>query len=890
MKVGYFDVGNYYTKQEDGTVDSYDRAYLDEISQNTGLEFEYVECESWSHALELLRAHEIDLIGTMQWTKEREETYEICDASYGYSVAELAALGDSDYIYEDYEAISEATIGCVEGYVISRQLQAYMEEKHLNCQIRMYPDQKSLEEALKNGEIDLIAANAHAMQDEWKIIEKFNYAPFYFASWKGNAGLTNTISKTIIQINIHEPDFDDTLVRKYFPQIVNAPYTKEEMDCISENKPYTIYFDENIAPMAWYDEDTDAMQGVLINICEQLEHLTGIDFQVKETGENTNPQSDTTVTYRTLYYNEAYDTSREQGVTDAILDQSFEMYHLLGEDYDEKSTYRIALLQNRNGLKEYLLQKYPASTLNEYESPEDCMKALMDGDADIAFLNSSVAQNIIIKQSYDKVTAIPMTELTFGIALQFHGENAELLSRIVDKAVNLLDQDEINRVMVDYALTTTPDMTFTYLMKQHFRMVLIVCCLVFLVLLTFSVLLTYARVMRKQKDRVQQATQARTDFFARMSHDMRTPMNGILGMISLTKQAKDMDEVTSNMNKAEASGRYMLSLINDTLDLQKLESGKMKFHYQTVRAGEFFDDLAEIIKSSAEQKGVTFEIEEIQVDKESYISIDVIRVNQILTNLVSNAIKFTPKGGSVKIIIECLESDYNMEYFKIRIQDTGIGMSDEFLKNNLFQAYAQESNQMSDQYAGSGLGLAITKNLVDLMQGRIEVDSELGEGTTFTVWLDFERVECAYAAEGITLQKEREMQNQTKLRGKKILLCEDHPLNAEIAKRLLEKAGCEVTWAKDGQSGLDMVAKSAAHAYDAVLMDIRMPVMDGITAAKKIRGLERQDAKTLPILALSANAYDDDIRKCKEAGMNAHIAKPIEPARLYEVLAYHIHF
>ena len=781
VKVGYFDLGSYYTVLEDGTVDSYDAAFLNEIARNTGLTFEYVDCKTWNQALEMLEAHEIDLLGTMQWTEAREASYEICDTSYGYIVAELAAPGDSTLIYEDYQRIDHATVGCIEGYVVVEQLSELERKENLSFDLVTYQNQSALDAALESGEIDMVAANAHAIHEDWKVVEKFAYAPFYLASWKGNAELTDMISEAIIQIYIHQPSFDDNLIKAYFPQMVSAPYSKKEYDVIHADEHYTIYFDGTAEPLVWYDAGAEEMKGVLVKICRQLEELTGLHFDIERRTEDAGPQGDTAVSYHTLYYDTAYNTETEDGVTNSILDQNFELYHRVGDGYEIGGAYQVGVVVNRDGLLQFLADHYPTCTAVEYETPEDCLMALKRGEISLVFMNTNVAEHFMITEDLDQIAAIPASSVTFGIALQFHGENAGVLAEIVNKGCQLIDDSLINGDMVEYALGTAPRITLLYLIKQHVKLAVFVAVVFVLIVLSCAVLFTYARVMRRQSSQVERANQARTDFFARMSHDLRTPMNGILGMIELTQQAGTLEEVRANMDKAKDSGDYMLSLINDTLDLQRLENGRLQFNPQTVQISEFVDGVVDMVRVSAAQKNITLELDAEGIQKDGYITIDPIRVKQIFINILSNAVKFTPEGGAISIKMEELSRTGNMVHSKIAIRDTGIGMSAEFVRNSLYKPYSQEQNEVTGQSAGSGLGLAITKNLVQLMGGRIEVESEPGEGTEFTVYLSFEYAERERVKENKKLLTEKQTQIQTKLEGARVLVCEDHPLYAEIA-------------------------------------------------------------------------------------------------------------
>lgn len=386
----------------------------------------------------------------------------------------------------------------------------------------------------------------------------------------------------------------------------------------------------------------------------------------------------------------------------------------------------------------------------------------------------------------------------------------------------------------------------------------------------------------------EKANRAKTDFFSRMSHDMRTPMNGILGLAELSENIEDVGELQKNMSKIKESGKYLLSLINDTLDFQRIESGRLKLDKKYVKAQVLLDNIVDIINSAARIKDIDFVIDSHDVDMNWCIYNDPVRLKQIFINLLSNAVKFTPEGGKVVLDIRCMSREGRIAHNCLSVIDTGIGMSEDFLNNSLFQPYTQEHNSVSDEYAGSGLGLSIVQSLVQMMGGRIDVKSKLGEGTTFSVYLDFERVDYQQAVIEVEKTSKQKRIQRHSLEGKKILLAEDHPLNAEIAKKLLNKMGCKVLWVENGEKCLSVFKESAINEYDVILMDIRMPVMNGLEAATKIRELKRSDAGIIPIIAMTANAYEEDVKKSLTAGMNCHLAKPIEPTNLFETLIKYI--
>lgn len=373
------------------------------------------------------------------------------------------------------------------------------------------------------------------------------------------------------------------------------------------------------------------------------------------------------------------------------------------------------------------------------------------------------------------------------------------------------------------------------------------------------------------------------DFYSTISHDMRTPMNGIIGLTELAESENDPVEMHQYFKKIEESSNYLLSLINDTLDVGKISNGKMTLQPETIGYVTLIDNIVDMVRESAKNRKVYFQELMTFREKDCYVKVDPMRFKQIFVNLLSNAIKFTPEGGTVIFDIEC-EKTEKMMMCVFTIKDTGVGMSKDFMERRMFQPFSQEKNSRTELYTGSGLGLSIVKYLVDQMNGTITVQSEVGIGTTFVVDIN---LPCVERPEGI-LQEEKKVDYKEILPGKKVLLCEDHPLNTEIAKKLLEKMGCVVEVAVNGKIGLERFAQSSLNEFDAVLMDIRMPEMDGMEATKRIRSLPREDAMRVPIIAMTANAYEEDIRHSKEAGMNEHLSKPIQPIKLYETLAYFI--
>ena len=377
------------------------------------------------------------------------------------------------------------------------------------------------------------------------------------------------------------------------------------------------------------------------------------------------------------------------------------------------------------------------------------------------------------------------------------------------------------------------------------------------------------------------ANEAKTVFLSRMSHDIRTPINGITGMVHIARGQDNPPKTEDCLRKIDVSSKFLLGLVNEVLDMSKAESGKMELHLKPYTQEELSDYLISVIKPLSDEKGIIFKLED-DLEKGIVAVTDTLRINQVMFNLLSNAIKYTPAGGTVTCRLWSRVLTPGKLSFKFTVSDTGIGISQEF-KERLFEPFVQENRSDNDTNRGTGLGLAIVKKIVDVMGGTITVDSMIGKGTTFTVDLVFD----AMSEDQIQTDSSKEpvIDLDAALSGKKVLLCEDNSLNQEIAKALLEEKKMVVIMADNGQEGCDLFRKSADGYFDAVLMDLRMPVMDGHKATKEIRSLDRKDARIVPIIAMSADAFEEDIKKCLREGMNGHISKPIEPFVMYQTIA-----
>lgn len=377
--------------------------------------------------------------------------------------------------------------------------------------------------------------------------------------------------------------------------------------------------------------------------------------------------------------------------------------------------------------------------------------------------------------------------------------------------------------------------------------------------------------LKKAKEAAERANVAKTSFLSRMSHDIRTPLNGIIGLLKIDEQHADNRElVDANREKIRVSADHLQSLINDVLQMSKLENGEFNLEYEALDLNQLSRDVLTIVEMRAAEAGITLEYgKDSDEVKYPYVYGSALHLRQIFVNVYSNAIKYNHVGGRIMTHFKLLGREGDQVRYEWQISDTGIGMKPEFLEH-IFEPFAQERTDARSIYRGTGLGMSIVKSLIDRMGGTIEVTSEEGVGSTFRIKLSFRIA----AKEELIEKKERLKEGSVE--GLHLLMAEDNELNAEIAKLQLEEAGAEVTVVKDGQKAVELFEKLPAATFDAILMDIMMPVMDGLSATRAIRALEREDAGEIPIIAMTANAFEEDEKKSLEAGMNAHLSKPLK--------------
>ena len=564
--------------------------------------------------------------------------------------------------------------------------------------------------------------------------------------------------------------------------------------------------------------------------------------------------------------------------------------------YNENEVYTVAVPKENEALKQHIAFNYPQWKLVDYDSLPDAADMLVNEQADCFLLGTSKALKYDNRRDFKSVPLTKTMEACFAVRTG----NGALLS-ILKKTLKTMPSDMLTSALAIYD-STADKVTFSDFIKDNLPVVFATSGLfTFSIIGVVLVLLRKARKAeasaklaaddtQKLNDRLEtalkkaeEASLAKTHFLNNMSHDIRTPMNVILGYAQLMEdelKEKELPKTKEHLEKLQQSGKLLLSIINNVLDMDRIESGKMELDESYGRLEDLRQSVFAVFDAEAKKKKIAFQYT-MKVEHEHVLT-DVTKVKEIFVNILSNAMKYTPSGGSVTVSLEelpCDEPGYMI--VRTRVSDTGIGMSQDYL-TRIFEAFTREQNTTKSKIAGTGLGMSIVKKYVDLLGGTIQVESELGKGSTFTVTLKHKIADESYYGKG---QIENPETGTEILKGRNILIAEDNDLNAEIAAAILERAGLKTERVENGVQCVNLITKMPAGTYDMILMDIQMPEMDGYEAARVIRQLPDRDKACIPIIAMTANAFEEDRKDAMAAGMNGHMAKPIQVDQLLSMLA-----
>lgn len=1026
VRVGSFeDTFNYVN--EKGARKGYGYELLETLSGYTGWQFEYVTCD-WSDCFEKLKNGEIDIIGGISYTEDRTQEMLFSDEPMGVEKYYLYAdLSRADISASDFKTLNGKKIGVLMGTEPEVMLAEWEEKYGLKTEHVNISNNEDVKQKLANHEIDCFVSLEESFWAERGIstITRVGESGIYYAINKNRPDIKEELDDAMRALDEAVPFYTADLYKRYFSMDYTPILTGEEKAWLRKHGAIRMGFLASDSGVSTFDPATGEFTGVITDYIQFAADCLGnqkLEFQL--------------VGYDSK---EAELDALKSGEIDMIFhcDQNpnlAEEYHFActnttwtsnlmavtnKQHFNENNVNRIAVPQNKLSLKKYLAFYYPQWEIVDCDTQEDAARLVKDGQADCFVTGISSENKYSKKYSFYSVPLVNPVRSCFAV----NSGNRSLLS-ILNKTIKAMPVNMLAGALAMYKSSARKVTLSDFIKDNFFKVMLISSIAVAVVLLTILMLLQKARkaeaAARKAAsdtqelnaklqvavEKAESANRAKSTFLSNMSHDIRTPMNAIIGFTTLAlSNIDDTDRVKDYLGKTLASSNHLLSLINDVLDMSRIESGKIHLEEVEVNLSDVLHDLKTIVSGQIYAKQLELYMDAMDVTDED-VYCDKTRLNQILLNLLSNAIKFTPAGGTVSVRVRQLAGKVRgCGQYEFRIKDNGIGMSQEFAQK-IFEPFERERTSTVSRIQGTGLGMAITKNIVDMMGGTIEVQTAQGKGTEFTVcvpmraqteqrpvekiteleglkalvvdddfntcdsvtkmlvkvgmraeWTlsgkeavlrarqsiemsdvyhayiidwrlpdmngievtrqirslhddtpiiiltayDWSDIEVEAKAAGVTAFCSKPMfmsdlretlmsalgqksadavqgllpEKNADFKGKHILLVEDNELNREIAQEILREYGFLVDSAENGAVAVEKVSTAAPGSYDLLLMDVQMPIMDGYTATRKIRALDDPARAKLPILAMTANAFDEDRRNALESGMNGFLSKPI---------------
>ncbi len=903
IRVGSFeDTFDYVDKN--GVRRGYGYELMQALAGYTGWEFEYVKCD-WSNCFDKLENGEIDVMGDISYTDERAQRMLFSDEAMSEEKYILYAdLSNMDTGTSDFKFMDGKRVGVLMDTEPEIMLTEWENKNGIHTEHVNVNNNDDVEKKLANHEIDAFVSLEESIWSEQGIssVTTIGKSGIYFAINKERSDIKTELDYAMRQLDQDSPFFKADLYKKYFTLDYNQSLTGGEKSWVKEHGDIQIGFLNNDPAIFSMDEATGKLTGMLVEyISYAKDCLTNqtLKFNIQDYDdydEMLQALQDHEIDM-IFYVSRNPDLAEKKGYT---LTNTAWTYSLMAvtdeENFDEHNVYTVAVPKEKDALKQHIAFSYPQWKLVEYDSFEDAADMITDEKADCFLMGASQA---LVYDNSQKFKSVPLTN-TMEACFAVKSGEATLLS-LLNKTLKDMPSGMLTSALAIYD-STADKITFSDFVKDN--MLAFFLAAGFLALSIIIIILVLLRKARKAEisakhaanntqklndkleialKKAEDASLAKTCFLNNMSHDIRTPMNVILGYAQLMESeldGKDMPETLEHLEKLQQSGNLLLSIINNVLDMARIESGRMELDENYCRIEDVRKSLFAVFDEKARKKDIALHYT-MNVEHE-HILTDVTKVKEIFVNILSNAIKYTPAGGSVMMSVDelpCDEPGYMI--VRNRVSDTGIGMSQEYM-TKIFDAFTREHNTTKSKIAGTGLGMSIVKKYVELLGGTIDVESEPGKGSTFTVTLKHRIADESYY---VKRHIEEPGTGSEILEGRNILLAEDNDMNAEIAEAILERAGLKIERVENGIQCVNRIMEMPAGTYDMILMDIQMPKMNGYKATQTIRHLPDKDKACIPIIAMTANAFEEDKRDAITAGMNGHIAKPIQVDKLLSMLA-----
>lgn len=879
VRVAWYE-DSYHISGENGERSGYGYEYEQAVAAYTGWNYDYVTGD-WGELLEKLQNGEIDMMAALSYTDERAETMLFSELPMGEEKYYLYVnLANTDVSLADLSTLNGKQIAVMEESVQATQFSTWEEEHHVKTQHLNIDSFVRARDMAQNGEIDGVISTETPdwVEAGMSAVVMIGGSDIYYGISKERPDLKEKLDNAMRAMENDKPFYGDELYQRYLAAQSVAILSNEEKDWLAQHGAIRMGYMNNDPGFSTVDTKTGELVGVINDYIQYAANSLGnqdlkfelVGFDSEEAQIQALKDNRIDVIFH-VSQNPYYAEQNDLALSNTVLSMPLAVITSQGS-FDESAENIVAIDKENTQLKWYVSYNYPEWKIVACDSLDDAKEMVLDGEADCFLARSSQS----MKYANDR--KLHSTYLTQACNTMFAVNKGDtVLMSILNKTLKTIQTSKLSGAVSMYE-NSLRKITLTEFIKDNLAMAIIVFLVLFILILV--IILGLLRKTREAMLQAEDANKAKSTFLFNMSHDIRTPMNAILGYNKLMKQELTDPKLLGYQEKIEQSGNLLLSIINNVLDMARIESGKLSIDENYSEVGELLKEICEVFEMDAKDKGVllTYETEV----EHKHVLCDITKVKEVFTNLISNAIKYTSSGGTV--VIKSQELPCSQEgYVRIKTEviDTGIGMSKEYLPL-LFESFTRERNTTTGKVAGTGLGMPIVKGLVELMGGTIEVESELGKGTRFTVVIPHKIADEAY----YTHKKEEisDVDKKELIKGKHVLLAEDNELNAEIAIAILETMGMVVDRVEDGVQCIAKMEQTPAGSYDMILMDIQMPNMDGYKATQAIRRFPDREKANIPIIAMTANVFEEDKKMAFSKGMNGHIAKPIDVHKIEEVI------
>ena len=904
VRVGSFEE-TYNTVNEKGERRGYGYEYLQDIAGYAGWSYEYVT-SNWEDCFTQLENGEIDILGGISYTDERAKNMLFSDMPMGEEKYYIYTdASNMDLTAGNLDSFEGKNIGVLKDHIPEDVLNEWESKYGLHTQHINVSTTPEVMDKLSRHEIDCFVSVEESRWEESDIspVTSIGEAEIYFAINPKRPDIKESLDSAMRRIKDDNPFYTDDLYRRYLSAQSSSFLSKEEREWIRQHGAIRIGYLNQDGGVSSVNPSTGKLTGVITDYVDLAQNcLQGQTLRFELKGYDTRSEL-----LQALHdgkidlifhanQNPYFAETNGFSLSDTLL--TLNMAAITAKNSFDENNENIAAIEKDNfALKAYLSYNYPQWKIMEYETLNAAVKAMQEGEADCIVSNSSTVADYLKNNKLHSVFLTKEADISFAVQ---QGET--VLLSILNKTLTSMPVTKFSGAVVSYHDSSRKVTARDFIQDNFLTVSLIVGISFFVVLcIILGSLKKSKRAEEKSKQSAEQAlklnqeleekqqelhkavveaqsaNKAKTSFLNNMSHDIRTPLNGIIGMLTiLEKSGNDGERAKDCLNKIDESSKLLLSLVNDVLDMAKLESDTVVFTDESINLDQVCQEITESLSFQAEEEGLHV-IGEHDDYSGIYVWSNAVHLKKILMNLFTNSMKYNKVNGSIYMSMRTIERSEDHMICEFKIRDNGIGMSEEFIKNELFTPFVQADNSARSNYSGTGLGMPIVKQLVEKMGGTITVESKLGEGSCFTVVLPF-------IIDTNARPEEKEDFNAD-ISGVRVLLVEDNELNVEIAEFMLTENGAKVETVKNGLEAVQHFKVSEPGTYDVILMDVMMPVMDGLTATRTIRDLERQDAKTIPIIAMTANAFREDEERCMEAGMNAHLAKPLDDEKIKQTIS-----